>query len=367
MASIRKMGLLILIWNLFCCGKTFAQEINNVQFKLDSQNREIHITYDLYDEQERPIEVMVQASNDQGKTWDIFPSPKFLSGDVKNVKPGKGKSITWKDQDDFQEIAPELFQVRLIGLQQVVSSTSSASKTLNVAAEVTREAIAEDKENKLELEKTKDLPQSIMGKDGAPMVLIPAGYFQMGSPEGIGRKDEHPLHQVWISAFYMDQYLVTFERYDKFCEATKRQKPVDGIFLNQVVTKHWGRGQSPALNITWDEAEAYCKWAGGRLPTEAEWEKAARGGTQTPFFWGKDPGKAPDYAWYDPFSRYKTWPVGELKPNPYGLYDIVGNLWEWVSDWYSADYYAIGSSRNPEGPEEGKLKVLRGGIFCQWG
>ncbi len=352
----------IFLLSLLAGGRAQSQEIDNVQFKLDSQHKEVHITYDLFDPLEKASDVMVQASNDQGKTWNLFPSPQLLSGDVHAVKPGKGKNIVWRAGDGFESFAPELFQVRLV-LIQVVGSASSASTNIDPSAEATREADVEEKENQLELDKTKNLPQTINGKDGTPMVLVPAGYFTMGSPNGNGEKDEHPAHRVWVSAFYIGRYLVTFDQYDKFCEATGRQKPVDGITVHVVVTRHFGRGQNPAMNLNWDEAAAYCKWAGGRLPTEAEWEKAARGGTESPYFWGQDGGKASDYAWYDGDSQYKTWPVGELKPNPFGLYDIVGNLWEWVSDWYNPDFYAQSPDRNPGGPEDGKLRVLRGGSF----
>jgi formylglycine-generating enzyme len=357
-----KTWFVISVLGVLAAGKVRSQEISHVQFKLDSQDKEVHITYDLFDSQERAVEVMVQASNDQGKTWDLLPSPQSLTGDLHEVKPGKGKSIVWKAGDDFHGFSVELFQVRLL-LAQVVGSASSASTNLNPVAEATQEAGTEERENQLELDKTKNLPQTITGKDGESMVLIPAGYFTMGSPNGNGAKDEHPAHQLWISAFYMDQYLVTFDQYDKFCDATGRQKPSDGYILSKGPSPKWGRGQRPVFNLTWKEADAYCKWAGGRLPTEAEWEKAARGGTESPYFWGKDAGPATKYAWYGENSLYKTWPVGQLKPNPHGLYDIVGDLWEWVSDWYNSDYYAESPDRNPLGPEEGKLKVLRGGSF----
>jgi formylglycine-generating enzyme required for sulfatase activity len=357
-----KIWIMILAWGLLAAVQAHPQEISNVQFKLESQTQEIHITYDLYDAQEGAYDVMVQASNDQGKNWALQPSPQTLSGDVREVKPGKGKSIVWKAGDDFNGFSPELFQVRLV-LVQVVTTATSAVSAQNPAAEATKEAGVEEKENQFELEKSHSLPPTITGKDGAPMVLIPAGYFTMGSPLGKDEKDEHPAHRVWVSAFYLDQYLVTFDQYDKFCDATGRQKPADGYTLARGPLPHWGRGQRPVFNVTWKEAEAYCKWAGGRLPTEAEWEKAARGGTETPYFWGQDADRASDYAWYDGDSRYQTWPVGELKPNPYGLFDIAGELWEWVADWYSPDYYLQSPGRNPAGPEEGKLKVLRGGSF----
>lgn len=341
----------------------YSQEINNVQFKFNDTAKEILITYDLYDPQEKTNDVMVQISDDQGKNWDIFPSAESLSGDIHGVKPGKGKNIVWKAGDEFQRFSPEVFQVRLV-LIHIVGSASSNTSRIDPSIQATREAKNVEKENQLELDQVKNLPSTMVGKDGAILVLVPAGYFTMGSPQNEGQVDEHPAHQVWVSSFYMDQTLVTFDQYDKFCDITGKEKPLDGYLRYKVPSTHWGRGRRPVLNLTWKEADAYCKWAGGRLPTEAEWEKAARGGTETPFFWGKDAGQASDYAWYDLDSQYKTWPVGQLKPNPYGLYDIVGNLWEWVSDWYSANYYPASSDRDPTGPAEGKLKVLRGGSFA---
>jgi hypothetical protein len=137
-----------------------SQEISHVQFTLDAPNKEVHITYDLADPQDRAEDVIVQASNDQGKNWDLQPSPKSLLGDVHGVKPGKGKNITWKAGDDFLTFSAELFQVRLL-MVQVVASASSASTLQDPTAEATREAGAEESENRLELDKTKNLPQSI--------------------------------------------------------------------------------------------------------------------------------------------------------------------------------------------------------------
>jgi formylglycine-generating enzyme required for sulfatase activity len=356
------MVIPVLAGGIFASGPVRAQEISHVQFQFDNQNQQILITYDFYDPRETASDVMVQASHDQGKTWSLFPAPSTLSGDVLGVKPGKEKSIVWKVGDGWGGLSPDSFQVRLM----LVTSSASSAAAPDPTAEATREAGLEEKENQAELDQSKKLPPTLAGKDGAVLVLIPAGYFTMGSPKGEGDGDQHPAHKVWVSSFYMDRTLVTFDQYDHFCDVTGRQKPVDGFtsYSFKVQSPHWGRGKRPVLNLTWKEADGYCRWAGGRLPTEAEWEKAARGGTETPYFWGKDAGPAVDYAWYAGDSRYKTWPVGELKPNLYGLYDIVGNLWQWVSDWYGSDYYANSPDRNPTGPAEGKLKVLRGGSFA---
>lgn len=190
--------------------------------------------------------------------------------------------------------------------------------------------------------------------DLSQMALIPAGYFLMGSPSGKGNNDEHPQHKVWVSAFYMDKYLVTFEEYDKFCEATGRDPAQDN---------GWGRGKNPVVNIKWSDADAYCHSVGKRLPTEAEWEKAARGGTDTDYFFGDDPGQLKDYAWYADNSNDRVQPVGQKKPNPYGLYDIVGDVWEWVNDYYGESYYDESPAQDPQGPNGGEYRVLRGGSW----
>lgn len=191
-------------------------------------------------------------------------------------------------------------------------------------------------------------------EDLSPMVLVPAGYFNMGSPEGKGNKDEHPQHKVWVGAFYMDRYLVTFDQYDKFSEATGRDPVPDN---------GWGRGKNPVINIKWGDADAFCKWAGKRLPTEAEWERAARGGTDSAYFFGDDDSQLKDYAWYADNSGDKAQPVGLKQPNPLGLYDMVGNVWQWVNDWYAQDYYNQSPAQNPPGPDSGDYKVLRGGSW----
>jgi formylglycine-generating enzyme required for sulfatase activity len=189
------------------------------------------------------------------------------------------------------------------------------------------------------------------------MVLITAGYFNMGSSEGVGDADEHPRHRVYVDAFYIDKTEVTFDQYDKYCEANDHSKPSDD---------GWGRGKRPVININWKDADAYCKWAGKRLPTEAEWEKAVRGGTDTEWYWGDSDNQIGDYAWYKENSGAMTHPVGQKKSNPFGLFDMAGNVWEWCADWYGADYYKSSPERNPKGPEDGTDRVLRGGSWVNF-
>jgi formylglycine-generating enzyme required for sulfatase activity len=197
------------------------------------------------------------------------------------------------------------------------------------------------------------------------MVVIPAGEFLMGS-EG-GYPNERPVHTVFIDAFALSQYPVTNVQYERFVRETKHRVP----YLDdpRVESDNWnrdqhtyppGRGEHPVVLVSWRDAQAYCAWAGGRLPTEAEWEKAARGGLTGKLYpWGDNIELS--LANYD--TRTGTTPVGSYPPNGYGLYDMAGNVWEWVADWYDPKYYQRSPSQNPLGPEQGTVRVLRGGAW----
>jgi len=211
---------------------------------------------------------------------------------------------------------------------------------------------------------TVPLPKEISGKDGAPMVLVPAGEFTMGSPDGVGEKEEHPQHTVDLDAFYIDQYEVTTEQYAQFMSATGHSAPE---FWDQVDSSR--DGKKPVIGINGDDAQTYCDWAGKRLPTEAEWEKAARGTDQRTYPWGDtNPdsrianfGKDWDSEMYA--ERLKAVGSYERGKSPYGAYDMVGNVSEWGADWYDKDYYGKSPQKNPHGPSSGVLKVLRGGSW----
>ena len=214
------------------------------------------------------------------------------------------------------------------------------------------------------------LSQTITGKDGAPMVLVAAGEFTMGAREDDkdAQADERPAHQVYLDAYYIDQFEVTTSHYAAFMEATKRDPPQH--WPENVLKVH---GKKPVVGVTWDDAQAYCGWAGKRLPTEAEWEKAARGTDGRVYPWGQEPPneKLANFNHCCDFKDYGVLTdVGSFKrgKSPYGAYDLAGNVWEWVVDWYDETLYqqrAKGNDpiRNPGGPEKGEFKVLRGGSW----
>lgn len=190
-------------------------------------------------------------------------------------------------------------------------------------------------------------------------MLVPAGEFTIGGNEALSGK---PVHQVTLDAYYMDKHEVTVEQYAMFLEATKRKAPPEWKILNQPThLKH------PVVMMDWSDADRYCTWAEKRLPTEAEWEKAARGTDGRIYPWGNEPPNTlrANYGQKKWNNHDTLVPVGQLKDgkSPYGIYDLAGNVWEWVSDWYDQDYYATSPPQNPKGPGNGKYRVLRGGSW----
>jgi sulfatase modifying factor 1 len=200
----------------------------------------------------------------------------------------------------------------------------------------------------------------------ADQVLIPAGAFTMGRTKTTADDkttmrprvllDDRPPHQVELDAFYLDTHEVTHAEYAEFVAARKHRAPY-----------HWLNGKVPpglervaVYNVSWDDAKASCEYRGGRLPTEAEWERAARGGLETQ-----------DYPWGDKFDRtllrsgVETGPgeVGKYPPNGFGLFDMAGNLSEWTADYFDGEYYSKSPRKNPKGPDTGEYRVIRGGAW----
>lgn len=208
------------------------------------------------------------------------------------------------------------------------------------------------------------------------MIKISGGTFEMGSRELDGYQNEKLVHEVTLPDYYLARTAVTFEEYDLYCEATGAEKPDD---------EGWGRGKHPVINVSWLDAVRYCNWLseqtglrkvytikgetvtadwyadGYRLPTEAEWEYAARGGNQSQGYKYAGSNNLDEVGWYDNNSGGQTHPVGEKKPNELGLYDMSGNVYEWCWDWYGN--YSAEAQNDPAGAEKGDLRVYRGGSW----
>lgn len=211
------------------------------------------------------------------------------------------------------------------------------------------------------LRKSKPLERAPVAE--TPMVEIPEGPFTMGFDGTQALEDERPAHRPWLSTFAIDVYEVTTAQYAVFLATMNRQAPWRWEMVD--VAQH---GDRPVIGVDWHDADAYCRWKGKRLPTEAEWEKAARGTDERLYPWGNQvPTKElADFALGARFSYSQVlMPVRsyEQGKSPYGLYQMAGNVYEWVRDWYQANYYETSPERNPQGPEQGQFKVLRGGSW----
>ena len=201
------------------------------------------------------------------------------------------------------------------------------------------------------------------------MVLVPEGEFVMGDEQG--NSTEQPERRIYLDRYWIDKYEATFVQYYAFVNTTGHRKPRLAGYLS-VETRDLPRLMNPfsaVVGVSWDDAVAYCHWKGKRLPTEAEWEKAARGTDRRKWPWGNE--ERAEYANLNgdaDGSRY-TSPVGAFTKDrsPYGAFDMSGNVMEWVADWYQEDYYAVMPARNPQGPEKGvqtahfsEQRVIRG-------
>lgn len=204
------------------------------------------------------------------------------------------------------------------------------------------------------------------GTKGGPMVFVPEGEFMMGCNGSVDKECaewEKPYHEVYIDAFDIDKYEVTVEQYEVCVKAGKCKAANTSGSCN---TEKPDRKNHPVNCVSWHDAKAYCKYAGKKLPTEAQWEKGARGTDGKKYPWSNQDAGC-DYAVMSDGERgcgeNSTWPVGS-KPggaSPYGAMDMAGNVWEWTADWYSP--YGKSPDSNPEGPSSGKYRILRGGSW----
>ena len=209
--------------------------------------------------------------------------------------------------------------------------------------------------------------------DEMALVYIPPGPFQMGAPadDPLADPAEQPMREVYLDAYWIDQTEVTNGMYALCVLEGACQEPAADVSLTrQDYYNNFAFSEYPVVNVSWEQAQTYCQWAGRRLPTEAEWEKAARGTDGRLYPWGNTPPNCNLLNFGNPgpgqgACSEDTTEVGRhpAGASPYGALDMAGNVWEWVADWYSADAYQTGRGQNPTGPTSGTTKVLRGGAF----
>ncbi len=213
-------------------------------------------------------------------------------------------------------------------------------------------------------------------QDEVETVFVKGGTFMMGSPEGEQEAaDEMPQHQVILNDFKIGKYEVTNAQYAKFLNAKGKHEENGNIWMDisiygskiELVGGKYkvkaGYENYPVIQVTWFGATAYAEWAGGRLPTEAEWEYAARGGNQSKGYRYSGSDNIDEVAWYYENSNEELHKVGTKKANELGAYDMTGNVAEWCSDWYNKDYYENSPTNNPQGASTGSERVSRGGHF----
>ena len=306
-----------------------APLVSNVYTQQRPGTRLFEISYDVDDLDGDMLTISVAVSDDGGSTFTV-PASSF-TGDVgSGIAPGTGKYIIWDAGADVPDMYGLNYRVKVAADDGYV--------------------------------------------DVSGMVLIPAGEFEMGDHFNEGSSDERPVHTVYVDAFYMDIYEVTNAQYGKLVQATGHREPEGYGYVNgnwQSGFKPWSDpnfsgDDQPVVCINLEDAKAYVDWAGKRLPTEAEWEKAARGGLSGKRYpWGNEISH--DDANYYGTGGKDIWdgpsPVGSFAPNGYGLYDMAGNVYEWCADWYGSDYYSSSPKDNPAGPSSGIGRVLRGGSW----
>lgn len=244
----------------------------------------------------------------------------------------------------------------LIGMLVYESYKASQMKELakSIKAE-TRQTVSNTVSEDYSMYKTR------VGDEGRDMVQIPEGPFTMGSQDG--GPDEAPEHQVFLKGFFIDLKEVTQAEYMRFAKMTKRPMPRIEVFEDD--QSKLLQPEFAAMSVSWEDAVAYCKWAGKRLPTEAEWERAGRGEGKRKYSWGDEfvlnaanvDGSEDGYKYLAPPGSF------EKGRSPYGLYDMTGNVAEWVADSYDEHYYKNSPYRDPKGPENADLKVVRGGSW----
>jgi len=210
-------------------------------------------------------------------------------------------------------------------------------------------------------------PKEIATPSGVQMIALPGGTFTMGQKDS---EVDEPPHEVTLSPFAIDKFEVTQEEYEKVMgnnpsKVKGNKNPVEQVRWSDAVRYCNERSRLEGLEPAYDLKTWTCRFEanGYRLPTEAEWEYAARAGATSAYSFGDSDSELPKYAWFKTSSDGKPHPAGQRKPNAWGLHDMHGNVWEWCNDFYKVDYYPQSPAQDPKGPDTGDKKVLRGGCW----
>lgn len=293
---------------------------------------------------------------------------KILTGDIakESVVPVKKENET-QDQFDYRVAASQNTISAYQGYLDKypsgnhVKEAENKIKELKEMPEVVR-MVAAKASTGVRVEKNeKGLWEADFGDD-IIMVYIPPGKFIMGTDDTERQADERPAHEVYLDDYWIGKYEVTWDQFDQFCAETSKELP-------DYADAGWGRGKRPVIHVSWHDADAYCKWLSAKtglhfkLPTEAQWEKAARGTNGQLFPWGNQQPTEDLANFGDDIKMSTTKPVGSYPggESPYGIMDMAGNVWEWCTDWYGN--YSAEPQKNPTGPQSGKFFVLRGGSW----
>lgn len=224
---------------------------------------------------------------------------------------------------------------------------------------LTLELSQEHKSSSLQHSTKQNATNTKVSQSDPNVIEIPEGAFFMGSRASMGKKNEHPYHEVWLSRYWIDKFEVTVGSFRQYCTATKYK------YQWELMEPYWRyHDDYPMVRVTWKEAQDYCKWVGGDLPTEAEWEKAARGTDGRTYLWNTDWDTSKCINFESSQGHPSKGGTCATDKSPYGVMDMAGNVTEWCRDWYDKDYYASSPKKEPSGPSEGKYRVIRGG---NWG
>jgi formylglycine-generating enzyme required for sulfatase activity len=346
---------------------TFTESIYSDHYELQFKDRNEKIYYDhteifyldkLIHLQEGEIKIENQNAN-----YSFFDYPDSLK--IKH--------------DDHLEIIVDK-NTSVISCISSTKSTFIDSDKVNVV--YNKDKSASIFENKTQTKYRGNVKTTLYSFPDENMVLVHGGSFEMGSMED--EKQDNKIHTIVLHDFYIDKYEVTYDEFQKFIVETQYITDVerDGwsyIFnkkgeLERMDNIHWKHNvngellasteyNNPVVHVTWNDAIAYARWAGKRLPTEAEWEYAARGGGFTNSYDFSGSKKASDVGWYKSNSDKLSHKVGQKIKNELNIYDMTGNVAEWCQDWYDVNYYVNSPDNNPEGPEDGENKVIRGGSW----